>query len=509
MIFLRDWFSLGRLGLVITCAVLVLCAPIVVKAKVLRMGWPATPVTAAYPFARDDGAGLRNAFYDSLTWFDAKGVLHPRLAVSWKNESPKVWVFQLREGVLFSNGVPFNAETVVAALDIFYDPETLHPRTADIGRFESYRARGPFELEITTAQPDPIFPRRIAQLPVIEPSAWKEMGQEVYSKEPVATGPYRAVSWGGNNTRPILEYIPTSWRGIGNVDRVEITITSDPGSRVSGLLSGQLDLIGSLASDDIPTVEAAGFKVHRTESPNILSIAFRTIGNEGSPLTDVRVRRALNHAVDKRGIVDFILGELNRVVHQPAAPGVVGYNPDIPQFDYNPDKARVLLAEAGYADGFPLKFAVYGGLLPNDTLIFQKVGQDLGAIGVQTELRQISFPDYVRRLFNADWDDIDGFSIGWLHVSTWDPQRSIDQFSCAYSAPFYCDQELMPLIDQARVEMDPVRREELLTEIIYTLSQSGAALWLVDFSGSVAYDANIEVGPFRLDGTMFEQMTFH
>ncbi len=490
-------------------AIFTLLAPLLVEAKTLRVGWPATPVTAAYPFARDDGAGLRNAFYDALTWFDVKGVLHPRLAVSWTNESPKTWVFKLREGVVFSNGVPFNAETVVAALDIFYDPKTLHPRTADIGRFESYRARGPYELEITTAQPDPVFPRRIALLPIIEPNAWVEMGQNDYSKEPVATGAYRPSSWGGNNSRPILEHVPTSWRSIGNVTRVDITITSDPGSRVSGMLSGQLDLVGSLGSDDIPTVEAAGFKVHKVESPNILSIAFRTFREDDTPLTDARVRRALNFAVDKQSIVDFILGGRNRVVHQPAAPGVIGYDPNIPPFDYNPEKAKALLADAGYANGFPLKFAVYGGLLPNDTLIFQKVAQDLGAIGVQTELRQISFPDYVRRLFNADWDDIDGFSIGWLLNSVWDPQRSIDQFSCAYSAPFYCDRDLMPLIDQARVEMDPIRREELLKEIIFTLSQSGAALWLVDFSGSVAYDADIEVGPFRLDGTMFEQMTYH
>jgi len=67
----------------------------------------------------------------------------------------------------------------------------------------------------------------------------------------------------------------------------------------------------------------------------------------------------------------------------------------------------------------------------------------------------------------------------------------------------------MPLIDQARTEMDPEIREELISEVIYTLSQSGAALWLVDFSGSIAHDADIDVAPFRLDGTMFEQMTFN
>lgn len=477
--------------------------------RTLRVGWPATAVSAAYPFSRDDGGGIRYAIYDALTWIDINGVLHPRLAVSWENESPTTWVFKLREGVVFNNGEPFNAEKVVRALDIFFDPDILHPRQADTGKFKSYRARGPYELEISTLQPDPIFHRRVSLLPIIEPKAWMEKGQDVYAKEPIGTGPYKVTSWGGNNTRPVLEHVPTSWREIGNVDRVEIIIVTDPGARVAGGLSGQLDYIASVVSDDFPTLRLAGFKIHKLNSPNILSLAFRTVRDDPSPLKDARVRRALNHAVDKTSIAEIILGGDNRVVHQPAAPGLIGYDPNVIPFDYSLEKAKALLAEAGYEDGFSLKFAVYGGLLANDTLIFQKIAQDFRAIGIPTEMRQISFPDYVRRLFNADWDGIDGFSMGWLHNTLYDPQRAIDQFSCVYSAPFYCDEDLMPLINAARIEMNPTRRSEMLTKVISTLSKSGAALWLIDFSGSVAFDQNIEIGDFRLDGTMFEAMTFN
>jgi len=291
-------------------------------------------------------------------------------------------------------------------------------------------------------------------------------------------------------------------------DRIEKTVITDPGARISGLLSGRLDLTISLASDDIPTLEASGMEVSILKNPSILSIALRTVREDDSPIKDARVRRALNYAVNKQAIVDYILGGTTRVAHQPSAPGLIGYNPDAEPFDYDPEKARELLAEAGYAEGIDLKFSVYGGILPGDTLIFQQVAQDLGAVGVNVELRQISFPDYVRRLFNADWGDIDGFSIGWMNLNLWDPQKAYEQFSCAYSAPFYCDEESMPLIKAAGTEMDPVKREQLLQDVVLRLRDQGASIWLTEMSGAVAHVPGLDIGPYRIDGSAYAKMSY-
>ena len=366
---------------------------------------------------------------------------------------------------MFSNGEPFNADTVVATLTELYNSEVLHARKADMGTIIGYEARSPYVVAITTTEPDPLLPNRLTQLPIIEPKAWATLGQEQYSRTPVGTGPYTLESWGPNNSNPILVVSESSWRDVEHITRVEVTVMPDVGSRVTGLMSGELDMAVSLPSDDIATLKAMGKTVMVVPNPSILSIALRTVRTDDSPLKDARVRRALNYAVDKQSIVDFILGGTTRVAHQPSTPDLIGYNPEAEPFDYNPERAQQLLAEAGYADGFPLKFSVYGGLLPGDSLIFQKVAQDLAAIGVDVELRQISFPDYVRRLFNADWEDIDGFSIGWMNMNLWDPQKAFEQFSCAYTAPFYCDEESMPLIEAAASEMDPVKRAALLQEI--------------------------------------------
>jgi peptide/nickel transport system substrate-binding protein len=473
----------------------------------LRVGHPTPAVTGAYPFARDEGGGIRYAMYDALTWHTFKGKLMPALALSWENESPTTWVFKLRPGVTFSNGKPFDASAVIGTLDAMYDPTVVHPRTADVGPLESYRARDDMTVEIVTPAPDPLLPKRMSLVPIIDPDVWAEIGQAGYARTPVVTGPYTIESWGGNNTRPVLIAREESWRKVKQMTRVEMNVITDVGARISGLLTGEFDIAISLGSDDIAMLEASGMNISVLDSPDILSLALRTVRDDDSPLKDARVRRALNYAVNKQAIVDFILSGTTRVAHQPLSEGLIGYNPDVAPFHYDPDKAKALLAEAGYAGGFDLEFYVYGGLLPGDTLIFQQVAQDLTNVGVRTQMRQVPFPDYVRRLFAGDWDNADGFSIGWMNRVMWDPQRSYEQFSCAYAAPFYCDEEAMPLIAASRTEMDPARREALMQDIVRRLTDQGAALWLVEFSGVVGMRPGFSTPEFRIDGSMFQDVT--
>ncbi len=357
------------------------------QSDVLRVGWVVTAPTAANPFARDEGGGLRWAIYDGLTWFDANGTVKPRLAETWENETPTTWVFRLREGVSFSDGETFDAASAVATFDALLDPEDRHPRVEDLGLIESYRARESHVLEIVTKQPDPLLPNRLALLPMIAPNAWADKGTDQYARDPVGTGPYTAVSWGPNNTRAIIEHVPSSWRPVGDITRVEFTVIPEPASRMSALLTNAIDVASSIASDDIPMLESAGFKKHVIKSPNILSMAFRTVRDDFTPLADPIVRRALNHAVNKDAIAQILLGGIPRVSHQPAVPELSGYSADIQPFEFNQAKARDLLIEAGYADGFSLKFYVYGNLTPNDTLVFQQVGQNLREIGIDAEIQ--------------------------------------------------------------------------------------------------------------------------
>jgi peptide/nickel transport system substrate-binding protein len=459
------------------------------EAKTLRVAAISPAITFGAPFARDEGGGLRWSIYDGLTVVDS-GALKPGLAESWSVENPTTWVFKLRSGVVYSNGEMFDAAAAAAALTSLSDPAQRFPRALDVPGLKSVRARDAVTLEVITAAPDPLLPRRLGMVPIPAPKAWAALGSEAFAKAAIGTGPFKVVNWGAAGYR--LEAVPTSWRKSKEITVLQTTLIPDATARIKALLSDRVDITFGLSPDDIEQVKAAGYAVRVTPVDSVLSIAYRTVREDAAPLKDVRVRQALNYAVDKQAIVDQILAGTTRVATQGTVPSVPGYNPDLKPYPYDPARAKKMLADAGYPDGFKMTVAVYGGLLPNDTVMFQKMAQDLGAVGVQTELRSMTFADYARRLFNGDWQGIDAFSNGWLSVGLGDPLRAADQFSCGYSAPFFCEPQMMPLLDAARTEMDPAKREKLMKNVMAEFNARGVALWLVEFSAITGHSPRVK-----------------
>lgn len=450
------------------------------SAKTLRIAMISPAITFGAPYSRDEGGMIRWAIYDNLTIITPGGDLSPSLAESWTIENDTTWIFKLRTGVVFSNGEVFDAAAAAAAINSLIDPTRRFPRLLDIPGIVGARARDATTLEIVTAKPDPLLARRLSLVPIPAPKAWAEMGPEVFAKNPIGTGPFRVVKWGATGYR--LEAVPTSWRKSKQIDVIETNTITDATARIKALLSGRVDVALGLGPDDLEEIKAAGYTTRIVPIPSVLAVAFRTVRDDAAPLKDVRVRLALNYAVDKETIVATILAGTTRVASQGTVPGIPGYNSNLKPYAYDPAKAKALLSEAGYPNGFNLSILVYGGLLPNDTTIFQKVAQDLGAIGVNVELRSMTFPDYARRLFNGDWEGFDAFSNGWLSIGIGDPIRAVDQFSCGYNAPFFCEPGMMPLIDATRTEMDPIKRDKLMQNVMAEFNKVGVALWLVEFS---------------------------
>jgi peptide/nickel transport system substrate-binding protein len=339
-------------------------------------------------------------------------------------------------------------------------------------------------------------------VPMPAPKAWVEMGPEAFARTPIGTGPFKIVQWGAAGHK--LTMVPTSWRKSRQITDIETRVITDATARVKALMSDRVDIASGLGPDDIETVTAAGYSVRVLPVMSVLSIAYRTVRDENVPLKNVRVRQALNYAVDKATIVAQITAGTTRVANQGTVPGVPGFNPDLPPYPYDPGKAKAMLAEAGYPEGFKLVIAVYSGLLPNDTTIFQKVAQDLAAVGVRVELRSMTFPDYARRLFNGDWQGIDAFSNGWLSIGVGDPIRAVDQFSCGYSAPFFCEPGMMPLIEATRTEMDPAKRTRMMQEVMAEFNRLGVALWLVEFSQIAGLSPRVLNFQTRSDGLAIE-----
>jgi peptide/nickel transport system substrate-binding protein len=453
------------------------------SAETVRLA-ASTPLSSyADPLALDSGNGLIPSVFDGLTTIESNGTVHPALALSWTNHSGTKWVFELRPDVVFHDGSPFNADTVVDYLTFLSKPESFfYPIAAEATSIESARKLGPLTVEITTHNPDPVLPRKLSRIKIIPMQVWREQGRTAFSRQPVGTGPYSILEWGrGGATGVVMTAAQNSWRPPEQIDRVEYVILSDASARLQSLLSGAVDIANGIDPDAIPVVEAAGYTVDRQLGPIVLAIAFHNCGDTPTPSHDIRVRRALAMSVDKKRIVEQLLSNTTDVADQGGAPGVFGYNPDIQPYPFDPDAARSLLADAGYDNGLDLVIGLFSGQFPADSVIFQQMAQDWAAIGVNAELRRFAFPEYIRRADAADWDGIDAISVPWSSYQHGEVSRTMKRFAGDHAGPYFCAPELLDDIAASDIEMDENVREKMLQDLMARLHDLVPSLPLVRY----------------------------
>jgi peptide/nickel transport system substrate-binding protein len=497
------------LGHLIIAAVL-LCQAAVSQAQTLRIAVAAFPPTLGNPFtgASQPSAELWWSIYDGLTRLNWSGGPEPALAVSWENTSPTTWVFHLRSGVTYHTGKPFTAQDVVDLLTLLKRPDMagfLIPN--ELALVSGSRTLDDLTVEIETAEPDAILPKRLATLMMIDPALWDEIGVDGYTLAPVGTGPFRLTSFGRGNGVAALEANPASWRAPKGLQKVEYRLVADKTSRIQALLSDQIDMVTGLHVDDVAVIEGAGFEVVVKANPQVKSIALpNLLHGEDHPLHDVRVRRALNYAVDKAAIAKFIMFGYAEVASQGVTSATTGFNPALKHYAYDPDRARALLAEAGYSKGFPMNIEVVTDSTTPDGLMYQKVAQDLEAVGISVTLKSIPFSDYNRKYTMSEWGDADAFHLIWNNAAFQDPIRPIEYFSCLRARPFFCAPELVPLIKRSNAEMDPVKRDLLLQDIMARLHDLAPAVWLTNAVYTTAYNNRIVEFDSRPTGIVFESL---
>lgn len=456
---------------------------------VLRVARNAAPPSLGNPLTSvgQPGSGVWSALFDSLTVIGPGGDLKPALAMSWDLETETRWVFKLRPDVTFHNGAPFNADSVAAILTYLRSDDGRRFYVAsEVDTIAAIEVVDDLTLALETTVPDAILPKRMALISVPEPEAWATLGPEEFGLAPVGTGSFKLRNWGQASGRMTFDAYKQSWRPSQGVDVLELWTVADATTRVQALLTGQVDVLEALSIDDVAQIEGAGFKVWHFGGAQVSSIAFRTVGNPDSPLQDVRVRQALNYAVNRTLIADVLFGGNTEPASQGASAGTIGYDPSLEPIPYDPDRAKTLLAEAGYADGFPLTMEVLTGFSTVDTLLYQQVAQDLRAVGVDVTVRTPPFATWLRRFTSNEWGDTDAFSLMWDSGAYADAIRPVRNFSCVKAVPFFCDRTIMPLIEQTDTIMDPDDRVLHLQTVMREMRALAPALLLTTATQRVA-----------------------
>ncbi len=417
-----------------------------------------------------------DAIFDPLVRIDAAGKATPILAESWKNVDPTHWEFTLRKDVKFSNGEAFNADAVVNAFD--YLKSDAGKATAVGGELSGVTAtkKDDYTVVIQTGGPDPVLPNKMALVYMVAPGAWQSLGPDGFAAAPVGTGSFNLDSWSANAAE--LSANTTSWRA-PKIGSLEVLALPERAARLQALLSGQINVGFGFSPDNVGQLESAGMTVSVTPAPQVMSLAFANVQHPDSPFNDVRVREAANLAVDRKAIADVLLAGKGAPAGQGGTPAAFGYDKSIPPYPTDPAKAKQLLADAGYPNGFKVAADVVVGSFPADSEIYQQAAQDLKAVGIDVELRQITFPEWLQYFLKGTWPG-EMFGSSWNTSPYMDSIRPYTYMSCMKSNPFFCDESMTPFVDATFKEFDPAKREELLHKLHEKTNEVLPAIWLVE-----------------------------
>lgn len=387
--------------------------------------------------------------YDTLTVVNDDGTIGPGLAMSWESEDAITWRFTLREGVSFSNGVPFSSDAIVRSVKHMREAPDAGTWTISttLYQVEAARAVDPLTVDVVLNQRDALFPLHASVWRIPEPGAWESLSRPDYQNNPVGTGPFKVERW--SEGRVVMSAYKDSWRApkLGGLTFVAIP---DQTARLQGILSGAVDFVVGLGPDDKSLLEAEGGRLALRNMTTVQFLAFLTVN--GGPVVDPRVRLAMNYGVNRQAIIETMLQGAAVPVSQVAYPGAFGYNPDLQPYDFDPDKAKSLLAAAGFPDGVDV-VATVASRGANDLLYFQQIALDLAKIGVRLELRTKPAFQNTQDLFfgKAEGDMVSLFARGPDPLNAY--RHRVCQGILNDRSPYHCDDALIPLLEQARSQV--------------------------------------------------------
>ncbi|MDE1569549.1 ABC transporter substrate-binding protein [Aquabacter sediminis] len=484
-------------------------APLAAQAEnVVRYGISMAdiPQTTGQP---DRGAGAYQftgyTLYDPLVAWemnvaDRPGKLVPGLATEWKVDSTdqKKWIFTLRKGVKFHDGSDFTADAVIWNLDKVLDeksPQFDKRQSAQVKTrlpsVASYRKLDDYTVEITTKDVDSFFPYQMLWFLVSSPAQYEKLGKDwdKFAASPSGTGPFKMDKL---VPRERLELVrnPDYWdkSRLPKADRMILIPIPEAVTRTNALLAGQVDLIETPAPDAVPQLKAAGIKIVDNVTPHVWNYHLSVL--PGSPWTDVRLRKALNLAVDRDGIVALMNG-----LAKPAKGQVDPQSPWFgkPTFDlkYDPAEAARLVKEAGYSKEKPVKATFIIATGGTGQMLSLPMNEYLQAsfkeIGVDVEFKVVELEALYTHWRKGAKDPINaGITANNIAYVTSDPLYALIRFfDSRQVAPvgvnwgFYSNPKVDALIDEAKRTFDVTKQDELMAKVHEQVVDDAALVWVV------------------------------
>ena len=467
-------------------------------ADTLRVVWrDAVPNIDPYYNNLRTGLVLAHQGWDTLVYRDPDTFdIKPLLATEWKFVDPVTLDFTLRQGVKFHDGSTFTADDAVYTINVASSPESKVSTPSNFNWIDHAEKTGDYSIRVTLKKPTPAALQYFALVIPMYPKAYREkVGPEGYAKAPVGSGPYKMVKVEPGvsvDFERFDDYWAGSPKGKPAIKQLSVRYVPDAATEMTELLAQRADWIWQFNADQfdpinrMPTLQAV-----RKESMRIGFVSLDAAGRSGAgnPMTNVKVRQAIFHAIDRQAIADKLVTGGSRVPPAPCYPTQFGCDGDAAvKYNYDPAKAKALLAEAGFPNGFETEFVSY--MLPTWEAAVQNY---LQAVGIRAKLTHMQVAAVIEKINRGETPLNFG---SWGSYSVNDVSAILPNYFTFGDADYARDPELKRLIEEGGATVDQEKRHQAYAEAIKRETEQAYWLPMFTYTTSYAFSKSLEFTPY-------------
>lgn len=462
----------------------------------------------SYMNSAREGIVMQRAIWDSLLYRDpVTNEYSGNLATSWEWIDDLTVEFKLREGVTFHNGEAFNADDVVYTINFVVDPENGVKTQRNVNWMKSAEKIDDYTVRIHLKS---AFPAAIEFLsgPVsIYPNEYyAEVGPVGMGLNPVGTGPYKVVSVepGEHFVLEKYEGYHDGPKGQAQVGRIDIRTIPDINTQMAEMFNGTLDLIWQVPSDQAGKLgQMSQFQAVNESTMRVGFLLLDAAGKaaEDTPFTDIKVRQAVAHAIDSKSIVDALLKGSSQVIKSSCFPSQFGCDTDVKTYEYNPEKAEALLAEAGYPDGFTTDFYAY-----RNRDYAEAISSYLNAVGIKTNFNMLKYAA-LRDLASTQGVPVNFQT--WGSYSINDTSAFTGQFFKFGDLDSVRDPELRDTLEIADTSTDPEVRIENYSKALNIIADNAYMVPMFSYNTNYVFTNEVSYSPTPDEVLRFATMSWN
>jgi len=446
-----------------------------------------------YNTARE-GVIVSRLIYDNLLDRDPDtSEYKPLLAKSYKWINPTTMEFELREGIMFHNGEKFDADDVVFTVNYVTNPESKVLVQQNVNWMEKAEKIGPYKVRIFLKKPFPAALEYLAgYLPIYPNEYYPKVGKKGFGVQPVGTGPYKVVKVEPGKQITFARndsYFPGSPKGKPAIGKIVQRTIPEVNTKVAELMTGGLDWVWLVPKDQAEKLaKMPNLTVIGAETMRVGFLYFDAVGRTGdTPLKKIEVRRAINHAIDRAAIVKNLVGGQSRVLHSACFPSQFGCIDDVMKYEYDPAKARKLLAEAGYPNGFEIDFYAYRERSYAEAMVGY-----LKAVGIKANLQYMQYAALRDKWQGgkvpvAFWawgsysiNDVSAIAGFWFKFTTDDSAR---------------DEQVKNWLETGDTTVDPNVRKDVYKKALQKIAEQAYWVPLFSYVSNYAFSKDLDFKP--------------